>query len=158
MNRVLISVLIFLLIAIGAFLMNIKPVNGPELPATDDIYEMEDKIDLIRNIDILPGDFIESPLTITGEARGYWYFEASFPVVLVNWDGLIIAQGIATAQDEWMTEDFVPFEVTLEFESPVFENAQGDHFSRRGALIFQKDNPSGLPEFDDALEIPIRFQ
>ncbi len=93
---------------------------------------------------------ITSPLTFSGQARGTWFFEASFPVVLVNWDGLIIAQGIAQATEDWMTEDFVPFSGTLEFTVPDY----GDN----GAIIFQKDNPSGLPQFDDALEIPILFK
>lgn len=96
------------------------------------------------------GDTISSPVTISGRARGYWFFEASFPVVLVNWDGLIIAEGIAQAQDEWMTEEFVPFSVTLTFEKPLY--------NERGALIFKRDNPSGLPENDAALEMPIRFE
>lgn len=96
------------------------------------------------------GNYIASPVTVTGRARGYWFFEASFPVVLVNWDGLIIAEGIAQAQDEWMTEEFVPFSVTLTFEKPLY--------NERGALIFKRDNPSGLPENDAALEMPIRFE
>lgn len=108
-----------------------------------------DKTDLIRLNSPRPGQVIESPLIITGEARGVWFFEASFPVVLVNWDGLIIAQGIAQAQDNWMTNDFVPFVATLVF--PVDKSA----YSNRGALILRKDNPSGLPEHDDALEIPV---
>jgi len=93
---------------------------------------------------------ITSPVTIKGEALGTWFFEASFPVYLVNWDGLIIGEGIAQAKDDWMTEDYVPFEVTIDFETPNY----GDN----GALIFKKDNPSGLPEHDDAVEIPIRFK
>jgi hypothetical protein len=52
-----------------------------------------------------------------------------------------------------MTTDYVPFEAVLEFERPL---DIGD-FSRRGSLILQKDNPSGLPENDDALEITIFF-
>ncbi|MDO8590715.1 MAG: Gmad2 immunoglobulin-like domain-containing protein, partial [bacterium] len=84
-------------------------------------------------------------------ARGNWFFEASFPVMLTDWDGRIIAQGIATAKSEWMTTEFVPFEATLNFT--VDKNA----YSNRGALILQKDNPSGLPEYDDALEIPVMF-
>jgi uncharacterized membrane protein len=93
---------------------------------------------------------ITSPLTITGEAPGFWYFEATFPVVLVNWDGLIIAEGYATAQGEWMTENYVPFIATLEFIKPEY----GD----TGALILQRDNPSGLPENDDAIEFQILFE
>lgn len=98
---------------------------------------------------------VMSPLIITGKARGPWYFEGSFPVVLTNWDGLIIAQGVATAEGEWMTDEFVPFSATLEFTNPYNEGDQD--FMKRGVLILQKDNPSGLPEKDDALEIPIRF-
>ena len=111
-----------------------------------------EKADLIRLDTPRPNQVISSPLTIRGEARGYWFFEASFPVVLVNWDGLIIAQGIATAQDEWMTEEFVPFEAAITF------TVEKDVYSNRGSLILRKDNPSGLPENDDALEIPVIFE
>ena len=54
-----------------------------------------------------------------------------------------------------MTEDFVPFSATLEFTSPY--PGKGQDFMKRGSLILKKDNPSGLPENDDALEIPIQF-
>lgn len=96
------------------------------------------------------GDSISSPLTIKGQARGMWYFEATFPVVLTDWDGLIIAQGYAQAEGEWMTEDFVPFSATLTFTKPAY--------GERGTLILKKDNPSGLPEHDDAVEIPVLFK
>jgi hypothetical protein len=109
-----------------------------------------EKMDLIRLDSPRPNQEIESPLIIQGEARGNWFFEASFPVVLTNWDGLIIAQTIAQAKGEWMTEDFVQFEATLEFENPEGNN--------KGTLILKKDNPSGLPEYDDALEVPIVFK
>jgi hypothetical protein len=109
-----------------------------------------EKIDLIKIDNPRPNQEIESPIVIEGQARGYWFFEASFPVFLVNWDGLIIAQGIAEAQSDWMTEDFVSYKVTLEFEKP--------EYSDKGVLILKKDNPSGLPEHDDALEIPIIFK
>ena len=97
-----------------------------------------------------PKDSITSPLTITGKARGYWFFEASFQVMLVNWDGLIIAEGLATAGENWMTEAYVPFTANLVFEKPVY--------SDRGTLIFKKDNPSGLPEHDAAVELQIKFE
>lgn len=97
-----------------------------------------------------PGDVITSPLTITGNAVGGWYFEANAPVTLTNWDGLIIAEGYVMATDNWMTADKVPFEGTLVFEKPIY----GDI----GFLILQNDNPSGLPEYSKAVEIPIRFE
>ncbi len=117
---------------------------------TDEIGNELDKSGLIRLDNPRPNQKISSPLTVTGEARGNWFFEAEFPVVLVNWDGLIIAQSNARAREDWMTEDFVPFEAELTFDKPeTYDN---------GALILQKANPSGLPENDDALEIPIAFE
>jgi hypothetical protein len=122
---------------------------------TRDVGNELEKADRIRLDSPRPGDTIPSPLPITGQARGTWFFEASFPITLTNWDGRIIAEGYATAEGEWMTEEFVPFTATLTFESPYRE---GDpDFMKRGTLILHKDNPSGLPEHDDALEIPVRF-
>ena len=127
------------------------------LPA-DLAEHISSKEDLIVVHDPKPLSIISSPLVVRGEARGTWYFEASFPITLVDWDGRIIAESFATAQDEWMTEEFVPFEGEIEFENPSFPGADDGHFSRRGTIIFQKDNPSGLPEHDDALEIPVWFE
>ncbi|MFZ2253173.1 MAG: Gmad2 immunoglobulin-like domain-containing protein [Minisyncoccia bacterium] len=98
-----------------------------------------------------PYQKITSPVTITGKARGNWFFEASFPITIVNWDGLIIGQGIATAEGDWMTTEFVPFAATISYSFATTTPYD------RGALILKKDNPSGLPEYDDAREIPIIF-
>ena len=120
----------------------------------EDIGNELEKQDLIRVSKPRPNELIKSPLEIKGEARGYWFFEGDFPVILTDWDGRIIAEHYATAQGEWMTEDFVPFEGLLEFEKPKIIG----EFAKRGTLIFQKDNPSGLPEHDDALEFTIFFE
>lgn len=102
----------------------------------------------------LPNTVITSPLSLTGEAGG-WYFEGSFPVEIVDASGNIIAQGPATATTDWMTTDFVPFTASLTFVNPY---TVGDPESEKvGKIILRKDNPSGLPENDDSLEIPIRF-
>ena len=98
-----------------------------------------------------PNERISSPITISGKARGTWFFEASFPIVIVNWDGLIIGEGIATAQSDWMTTEFVPFTATITYTLDPATPYD------RGAIILKKDNPSGLPEHDDAREIPIFF-
>lgn len=112
-------------------------------------------MDLIQVTNLAPGDVIESPLTIEGEARGPWYFEATFPIVLTDWDGRIIAEGYAEAEGNWMTEEFVPFSATIEFASPY---ADGDpDFMKRGSLILQKANASGLPEHDAAYEMTVYF-
>ena len=96
-----------------------------------------------------PNTIISSPLKITGQARGVWYFEASFPIELTDSAGKIIANGIAQAQDDWMTENFVPFTAELTFTKPLEGNA--------GTLILKKDNPSGDPQRDDSRKIQVRF-
>ncbi|HEY4509806.1 MAG TPA: Gmad2 immunoglobulin-like domain-containing protein [Candidatus Paceibacterota bacterium] len=114
----------------------------------EDIGNELEKADLIRVVSPRPTQTISSPLVLEGEARGVWFFEASFPIKLLDGNGKEIAVAIAQAQGEWMTEEFVPFLATLEFSMPDTEG---------GTLIFQKDNPSGLPEHADSLVMPIRF-
>jgi len=107
-----------------------------------------EKSDLIKSGNPRPNQTITSPLFIKGEARGYWFFEASFPIKLLDADGKEIASAIAQAKSDWMTEDFVPFEVVLQFTNPDI---------KEGTLVFKKDNPSGLVENDDELIIPVNF-
>lgn len=97
---------------------------------------------------------VTSPLTITGKARGTWYFEASFPIVLTDWDGRIIAEGHAEAQGDWMTTEYVPFKATLTYTTPT----PGDPSVNRGTLILKNDNPSGDPERDKAVEVQVVFK
>lgn len=104
---------------------------------------------MIRLTAPAPGALVASPLRVAGEARGPWFFEASFPIRLLDPEGREIAVGHAQAQGEWMTEKFVPFGATLQFRAPVSGSA--------GTLVLEKDNPSGLPENADELRVPVRF-
>jgi hypothetical protein len=88
-------------------------------------------------------------LVLQGRARGYWFFEADFPVKLLDANGNLMAMAIASAQADWMTEEFVPFEVKLEFDV---------RDKKRGEIVFEKDNPSGLAEYADELRVPVRFE
>lgn len=104
------------------------------------------KEDLIRVESPAADTEVPSPIAIRGEARGTWYFEASFPVKLYNKAGELIVQSYATAQGEWMTENFVPFTAELEYS---VDSRQA------GTLVLEKDNPSGLPENSDEIRIPV---
>ncbi len=88
----------------------------------------------------LPGKSIRSPLKIRGRARGSWFFEGDFPVILEDRAGTVIASGFVAATDEWMTKEFVPFEGTLESKKPSGVES--------GFLVFKKDNPSDCKELD----------
>lgn len=121
---------------------------------TEKIEKETDKNNLIRVTRPRLNEEIISPLSIEGEARGTWFFEASFPIELTDKDGRIIAEGHAEALSNWMTEDFVPFRAVLEFSA---SGGKTPMYGERGTLILRKDNPSGISEHDDSLEIPIRF-
>lgn len=112
--------------------------------------------DKIRVSAPLANSSISSPVIIKGEARGTWYFEASFPIKLLDANGKQLAIAPAQAQGDpdatagagWMTEEFVPFELSLTFPPSATET---------GTIVLMKDNPSGLPEHDDSISIPVRF-
>jgi hypothetical protein len=106
--------------------------------------------DLIQVTTPVANDIIDpsKPLTISGRARGDWYFEASFPVKLVDANGNILSQSSIQTSENWMTEDFVPFEKQLQFSKPT---------TLTGELILHNDNPSGLSSNDRELRIPLKF-
>lgn len=115
---------------------------------TEDIGNEIELADIIHISTPRPNTSISSPLTVEGEARGSWFFEAEFSVRLLDAEDVEIATGIATAQDDWMTEEFVPFSATLTFDPDTGID---------GTLVLEKANPSGLPQNADALHVPVRF-
>jgi hypothetical protein len=147
--------IVTILIMFAAVALFVIPAKAPTVdgPATTtpQIAQIADTIVVITpTIDAT----VSSPLTIAGQARGPWYFEASFPIILTDWDGKIIAQGHGQATSDWMTTDFVPFTATLTFTTPT----PGDPAKNRGTLILKNDNPSGDPARDKYLEIPVEFK
>jgi hypothetical protein len=126
--------------------------------------QMSDKI---RITSPRPNHYLVSPVMITGEARGTWFFEATAPVKLIDEAGNVVAQGHITAnpvqptvdpkqigkkgasdsaEATWMTTEFVPFTGELIFTAPATPKA---------TLVLEKDNPSGLPQNDEKLSIPV---
>jgi hypothetical protein len=106
------------------------------------------KDDLITLDTPLPQGSVQSPLTLSGKARGSWYFEASFPVTLYDANHKLLAQVAAQAQGDWMTNEYVPFVATLTFNLPS---------TATGTLVLERDNPSGLPQNANQLEVPVVF-
>ncbi|MEO6077898.1 MAG: Gmad2 immunoglobulin-like domain-containing protein [Candidatus Andersenbacteria bacterium] len=95
------------------------------------------------------GSIIAHAFTITGTARGSWYFEASFPIHIQNAAGTDIASTTARAQEEWMTDAFVPFQATINIPAA---------YSGPATIVLEKDNPSGLPQNAASIQIPIIVQ
>ena len=114
---------------------------------TDPKQEREPIENLIRLEQPQEGQKISSPLKIKGEAKGYWFFEATAPVKLISESGKQLAESYISATENWMTEAWVPFEGELEFNTK----------EKRGVLIFSRANASGKPEQDRSLRVPVVF-
>ena len=129
----------------------------PALPAVPAAVQasIDAHADMIILTTPVPLGLVENGLVVTGQARGNWFFEASFVVDLVSSTGTVIARSIATTTSDWMTTDFIPFTTSLQFVNPYSEGA--DESLKNGMLILRKENPSGDPVRDDSLEIPVRF-
>ena len=160
MTKRALYILIILLVILGAgaffALRPGEPVDSSNQNATstpgenggEEITEEPVLNSMVRVASPAVGATVVSPLSISGEARGGWYFEASFPVKILDANGAVLGEHYAQAQGDWMTENFVPFTSTLSFRTPT---------TQTGTLVLQKDNPSGLPENDAEVRIPVRF-
>lgn len=146
-----IALLVILIVGIALLLaydVGRQTEEEPTLPVDETPTATSTPEAFIKVTEPISGATIKSPLTIEGEARGTWYFEASFPVKLLDANGNMLAQAPAQAQGEWMTTDFVPFSVTLTFTKAT---------TSTGVLVLEKDNPSGLPENAMEYRIPVKF-
>lgn len=122
------------------------PIEPPKVYTT---YLKKDK-DIFKSVSISENQIVSSDMTLSGEVRGQWYFEASFPVELRSATGTLIWIGIAQAQGDWMTTNYVPFSLPLAYTS--FGT------STKATLVLKKDNPSGEKVNDDELRIPVILQ
>jgi hypothetical protein len=96
-----------------------------------------------------PGAVTGKSFSVRGSARGMWFFEASFPIEVIDAQGVRIAISIAQAQGEWMTENFVPYIAEITVPASFIGDA---------TLVLHKDNPSGLAEHDASISFPITIE
>jgi hypothetical protein len=119
----------------------------------EELPKEEDKITYVNATDDfilvespLPGSVTGKEFLIVGEARGNWYFEASFPVTILDNDGKELVKTFATAQSEWMTTNFVNYRADIKVPEDYIGPA---------TVVLHRDNPSGLPENDASISFPI---
>lgn len=174
MSKKVLVLLIFLVVVIAFLVLRKKPIlnvasydecvqagfpvtesypaqcNTPEGKSfTQDIGNELEKQDLIIVDDPRPNTEVVNPIIVRGKARGNWFFEASFPIRLIDENGNELGRAIAQAEGEWMTTEFVPFTTNLNFSTLQ---------TKKGKLILEKDNPSGMSENSDELIIPVFFK
>lgn len=97
----------------------------------------------------LPGAELGKNFKVTGQARGNWYFEASFPIEVLDKNGKQLVIKPVQAQGEWMTTEFVPFSVDVTIPGSYVGPA---------TLVLHQDNPSGLPENEASMSFPITIE
>lgn len=160
MNKSTLGVIVLaIIVGIGAFLIgrgidkdNNNPQNGGntyQTPSQGGETPQKASNDFIRVDSPTINQLITSPLQVSGEARGNWFFEANLPMHLEDASGNVIARSFNMAEGEWMTTNFVPFKGTITFTAPQ---------TATGFLVIEKDNPSGLPENADSIRIPVKFR
>jgi hypothetical protein len=178
MKKILLSILVLLAISVVAYMMYdnykkqqiVKAINSFEMCAemfpvmesyparcvtsdgrsfTQDIgNELEYQNDILLDHP-RPNQVVETPLIIKGKARGYWFFEANFSAELFDANNKSLGVAVVSSEGEWMTENFVPFQGELSFGTPQSET---------GTLRINNANPSGLPENDKQIVMPVRFR
>lgn len=143
------KIFIFLGLLLLSGCIDSQPGDGVEVCQLNDFEnckELESDLSIIV-FDINYKTPLQSPVTIAGKARGHWFFEGSLGLNLIAPDGSLIANGFATANGEWATEELVDFEGTLDFNTK--------HSS--GILQVLSDNPSGLYENQLEFSFPVGF-
>lgn len=142
---------IFLICAVifGVIFFRYAKPQAPTAPIQKNAAEIKyarASKDMIEVVSPLPGSFVEKNFSITGTARGPWFFEASFPVEVIGYNGEKLVQIPASAKSEWMTTNFVPFQADIKlpesYVGPV-------------TIVLRKDNPSGLPENDASISFDV---
>ena len=125
------------------------PVNSGSNESKDGPQVDSEESEMIKVEQPVAGKVVSSPLHVEGKARGSWFFEGQAGYEIIDSEGKQLAQGAITAKGNWMTEDYVAFTADIQFEVPK----RGSGF-----LILKKANPSGKPENEASLRIPISFK
>ena len=109
-----------------------------------------DAINYIHLSTPLPNIATIAPIRVTGEARGSWYTNQLFSVILKDYKGNVIASTQAAAVGNWLTEKFIPFETTVTFTTQPSGS--------RGTLVLGSNAPAGSPTAGMRVEIPVIFK
>jgi hypothetical protein len=98
----------------------------------------------------LAGEQISSPTTVSGTVPPGWMFEGVLPVKLVDSDGKLISTSLGREDipGSWQSGNAVTFSATVNFTTD----------SKKGKLVIEKDNPSGLTENAASFEMPVIFK
>jgi hypothetical protein len=135
-------ILILIIIIVSIFVFNIY-----ERYLT--IKKINDAKDIIIIDSPKPYQKVQVTIIIKGKAKGSFFFEGTFPIRIEDENGNLIVSDYIMTKENWMTENFVSFETHFYFEKGNL---------RKGFIIFEKANPSGLLENKFEIRIPLYFE
>jgi hypothetical protein len=145
MKKIWISIIVIIIIAAGVIVFFVRK-NYKQETQQQPISQTEPDVVISTP---QKNDLVTSPLTVSGKAKGNWFFEANLPVVLKDQNGNILAQKGFHSLGDWTAMDYVNFSDTLTFSTPQTEY---------GVLIIQNDNASGDPTYDKSYAVVVRFK
>ena len=149
-GRWAILILITVLVILAGVALFVIPAKAPTPSTNTAATTLASIPDLITVNSPEVGANISSPVSISGQARGTWFFEAQAPAQLEDASSSIIVESPLQVDGNWQTNDFVPFSLTLSFPA----QPAGSH----GTLVLKNDNPSGDPANQKEIDIPVIFK
>ena len=142
----LIVILIVILVVVVFFFQ--KPVVDVNPPPEDNIILREilgNKDDLI-SFSIFPNSKVQGVVSYQGAVKGGYFFEANILINILDANKNVLKTSNAIAMTDWMTIEPVEFEGNIDFTNLPKGLAY---------IEIHNDNPSGLPENDKSVLIPI---
>ncbi len=95
---------------------------------------------------ILPNSAVHGVISYRGIIKNNYFFEGNIRINILNMNKQILKESHATATTDWMTSGPVSFEGVIDLsmlpKGPAY-------------MEIHNDNPSGLPENDKSILIPI---
>jgi len=144
------TIILFSIISFSYFMLRAPEYDGVMSTniTLDAESEYESKNPLIKVYNPKPESLLRSPIEVNGEARGSWFLDGVFDVLVKDENGKILGEGVARALGDWVTASFVPFEGSITFEKPT---------TLKGDLILRKRNILKSEREEDVYSIEIVF-
>ncbi len=154
-HKLIIALLVALILLIGfmVYKQYVQPVaTAPTNTGTGGNTEPKisgDTASLV-SISIAPGSTITDGQVITGTLTGGYFFEANARASLLDADKNVMTTFPIAATSDWMTAGPVNFKMIVNYavdDTPIRKGP--------GYLSIHNDNPSGMPENDKYVDIPV---
>ncbi len=112
------------------------------------VYPQHDDIHVFVQPDKTELFVVDHLLTFSGEARGTWFFEASFRAEVRDSTGTIVSVASVQGAGDWESEVFVPFTVSIKIPDTVVG---------RGTVVLIKNNRTSDSLPDDSYTVSVQF-